>query len=260
MNANLEQRYALKFCFSASFLATKAYELLKTTYKMNVMSRASAFRWYNSFASGREDVHDKQRSGRPSTITKDKNIERVWLALVQDRKTSCREVAQQLGIPKTRVHVILREHLQRRKVCTRFVPHTLTREQRNQRVAHAKDLVETFATEPDFVKMIITIDETWCFAYDPATKRQSAEWIVKHEPRPKKWKFQQSRIKTMLILFFDSRGVVYKEFVPPGQTITADCYLQVLDHLCKRIVRVRPDFWKDRTFFFCTTMLRATRL
>ncbi len=23
---------------------------------------------------------------------------------------------------------------------------------------------------------------------------------------------------------------------------------------------VRPDLWKDRTFFFCTTMLRATRL
>ncbi len=61
MNANLEQRYALKFCFSAGFSATKAYELLKTTYKMNVMSCASAFRWYNSFASGREDVHDEQR-------------------------------------------------------------------------------------------------------------------------------------------------------------------------------------------------------
>ncbi len=77
MNANLEQRYTLKFCFSAGFSATKAYELLKTIYKMNVISRTSAFRWYNSFASKREDVHDEQRSGRPSTITTDKNIERI---------------------------------------------------------------------------------------------------------------------------------------------------------------------------------------
>ncbi len=106
MNANLEQQYALKFCFSADFSATKAYELLKTTYKMNVMSHASVFCWFNSFASGREDVHDEQRSGRPSTITTDENIGRVRLALMQDRKTSCREVAEQLSIPKTRVHVI----------------------------------------------------------------------------------------------------------------------------------------------------------
>ncbi len=76
---------------------------------MNVMSRAITFRWYNIFTSGREDVHDKQRSGRPSTITTDENIERVRLALVQDRKISYREVAEQLGIPKTRVRVILRE-------------------------------------------------------------------------------------------------------------------------------------------------------
>ncbi len=94
MNANLEQRYALKFCFSAGFLATKAYELLKATYKMNVMSHASVFCWYKSFASGREDVHDEQRSGQPSTITTNENIEIVRLALVQDRKTSCREVAE----------------------------------------------------------------------------------------------------------------------------------------------------------------------
>ncbi len=134
-------------------------------------------------------MHDEQRSGGPSTITTDKNIERVQLALVQDRETSCKEVAEQLGIPKTRMHIILCEHLQRRKVCARFVSHTLTREQHNQRVAHAKDLVKTFATEPDFAKMIITRDETWCFAYDPATKRQIAVWVAKHEPRPKKLKF-----------------------------------------------------------------------
>ena len=30
-----------------------------------------------------------------------------------------------------------------------------------------------------FWENIITGDETWCFAYDPATKRQSAEWVGK---------------------------------------------------------------------------------
>jgi len=44
-------------------------------------------------------------------------------------------------------------------------------------------------------------DETWCFAYDPKTKRQSSEWVGETSPRPKKLKFQRSHIKTMSINF-----------------------------------------------------------
>ena len=38
--------------------------------------------------------------------------------------------------------------------------------------------------------------------YDPATKRQSSEWVGETSPRPKKLKFERSRIKNMLINFF----------------------------------------------------------
>ena len=62
-----------------------------------------------------------------------------------------------------------------------------------------------------FLTKIITGDETWCFAYDPETKRQSSEWVGQTSPWSKKLKFQRSRIKTMLIIFFsDSEGVVHK--------------------------------------------------
>ena len=71
---------------------------------------------------------------------------------------------------------------------------------------------------------IITGDETWCFAYDPETKRQSFEWVGETSPRPKKLKFQRSCIKTMLIIFFDSQGVVHKDFVPEGKTVNAEFY------------------------------------
>jgi len=55
--------------------------------------------------------------------------------------------------------------------------------------------------DKNFFNKIITGDETWCFAYDPETKRQSSEWVGETSPRPKKLKFQRSRIKTMLIIF-----------------------------------------------------------
>jgi hypothetical protein len=76
----------------------------------------------------------------------------------------------------------------------------------------------------------------------PMTLKQSdsSEWVDEKSPRLKKLKFQRSRIKTMLIIFFFSQGVVHKEFVPEGKTVTAEFYKRVMDRLLERIQRVRP--------------------
>jgi len=53
----------------------------------------------------------------------------------------------------------------------------------------------------------------------------------------------------MLIIFFDSQGVVHKEFVPEGKTVNAEFYKGVMDRLLKRIQRVRPAAFWPRDFF-----------
>jgi len=83
-------------------------------------------------------------------------------------------------------------------------------------------------------------DEIWCFAYDPETKQQSSEWVGEASSGLKKLKFQRSHIKNKLIIFFDSQGVVHKEFVPEGKAINAEYYKGVMDRLLKRIQQVRP--------------------
>ena len=45
----------------------------------------------------------------------------------------------------------------------------------------------------------------------------------------------------MLIVFFDAKGVVHKEFVPQEQTINATYYVEVLDRLRKRVVCCRKE-------------------
>jgi len=45
----------------------------------------------------------------------------------------------------------------------------------------------------------------------------------------------------MLICFFDSQGVVHKEFVPQGQTVNKQYYREVLERLRKWVHRVRPE-------------------
>jgi hypothetical protein len=98
-----------------------------------------------------------------------------------------------------------------------------------------------------FLNKIITGDETWCFAYDPETKRQSSEWVGETSPRLKKLKFQ--RLTMLIIFLFDSLWVVHKEVVPEGKTVNAEFYKGVMDRLLKRIRRVRPAAFCYRDFF-----------
>jgi len=99
-----------------------------------------------------------------------------------------------------------------------------------------------------FFNKIIMGDETWCLANDPETKRQSSEWDGETFPRPKKLKFQRSRIKTRMIIFFDSQVAVHKEFVPERKTVNAELYKAATDRLLQRIQWVRPAAFCCRDF------------
>ena len=52
----------------------------------------------------------------------------------------------------------------------------------------------------------------------------------------------------MLICFFDQKGIVHKEFVPPGQTVNAAFYVEVLRRLQENVRRKRPDQWQKNTW------------
>ncbi|GFV79806.1 uncharacterized protein TNCV_1726311 [Trichonephila clavipes] len=57
----------------------------------------------------------------------------------------------------------------------------------------------------------------------------------------------KSRMKAMLIFFFDKNDVVLSEFMPEGQTVNGAFYVEVLKRLKRRANRVRPEIsanWK----------------
>jgi hypothetical protein len=79
-------------------------------------------------------------------------------------------IVNSLNIPKTIVLQILKGDLGRRKLCARFVPHSLTPEQREDRITSCQDIIAMADADKNFCNKIITVDETWCFACDPETK------------------------------------------------------------------------------------------
>jgi len=158
----------------------------------------------------------------------------VHCLLTEDHRTTHQMTADHLNIGKETGRRIVTEDLGKRKICVRFVPHTLTTEQKQERVVYCQDLL-LLGQDECFWENIITGDKTWCFAYDPATERQSAEWVGQNYLKPKKLRFQKLRVKTMLIVFFDTEGVVHRQFVPEGHKVNAEFYVGVLDRLLKRI-------------------------
>jgi hypothetical protein len=72
------------------------------------------------------------------------------------------------------------------------------------------------------------------------------EWRLKNSPRPKKQRMSKSKIKRMLICFFDIRGVIHFEFVPEGTTVNETFYVEVLKRLIDAVRHRREELWIDR--------------
>lgn len=53
----------------------------------------------------------------------------------------------------------------------------------------------------------------------------------------------------MLTLFFDLKGIVYKEFVPESETVNIKYYLEVLNWLRARIRNVQPEYREQGSLF-----------
>jgi len=173
------------------------------------MSRTQCYEWFKRFKEGRISVGEEPRPGRPSTSTNDDHVERVRAVIRGNRRLTVREVADEVGISIVPCHQIFTEKLQMCCVSAKFVPHLLTDDQKENRVKISKELLANANGNVNFLKNIIAGDETWVYGYDVETKVQSSQWMGKRSPRPKKARMSRSKIKVLLVVFFDWKGIVH---------------------------------------------------
>ncbi len=151
MEKTIEQRAAICFCWKVRFNTTKTFEMIQKVYGESAVHRATVFRWYNAFSEGQELICDEQRSRRPTSTRLRENIAHVADILNEGRQSSCRLIAERMRIPKIIVQQILREHLQKRKLCAQFAPHALTAKQKKQYLNHTDYLIEAMKSDPNFL-------------------------------------------------------------------------------------------------------------
>ena len=69
-----------------------------------------------------------------------------------------------------------------RRVSAKFMPCLLTDDQKENRVEISQELLANANGNQNFLKNIITEDETWVYGYDVETKMQSSHWMGKGSP------------------------------------------------------------------------------
>jgi hypothetical protein len=89
-------------------------------------------------------------------------------------------------------------------------------------------MLECANGDPEFLKTVITGEETWVYGYDLEMKVQSSQRKHSSSPRPKKTQRVRSKVKVLLTAFFDYRRIVHYSYAPEGQTINKEYYLEVI--------------------------------
>ncbi|UYV82257.1 SETMAR [Cordylochernes scorpioides] len=174
-----------------------------------------------------------------------KMCKKITDLIKENPRTTLLELEKDTGISKTTIGRIVTKDLKLKKTPAKFIPRFLTNEQKLCRLATCENMLEMTRTDPEWKDKVITGEKTWVYGYDPETKRQSAEWRGQSEPRPKKSRILKSRNKVLLVAFLDNKGIVHHEYLPAGQTVIKEMYLDILRHLREAIREKMPEKWPN---------------
>jgi len=77
MSKKQEQRMCIKYCVKLGRNGAVKYEMLRTAFGEQCLSRARIFEWHKRFKEGRDFVDDNLRPGRPTTSKTDDSVVQV---------------------------------------------------------------------------------------------------------------------------------------------------------------------------------------
>ena len=123
----------------------------------NVMNPQNVTNWCREFSEGRTDVHDEQRSSRPSLISDDL-LQETEGEIRANGSVTIRELHHIIPeVSKTTIHEAVTEKLGYRKLCARWLPKLLTDDHKTKRMGSALKFLARYAQETDeFLYSIVT--------------------------------------------------------------------------------------------------------
>ena len=97
-------------------------------------------------------------------------IEKVHQIVMKDHCLIFRKIVDEVAISRGSVYSILTEDLCMWRVLTKFICKLLMEQQKELHVEITQDMLDCANNDLEFIKTIITGDETWVYGYDPESK------------------------------------------------------------------------------------------
>ncbi len=120
------------------------------------------------------------------------------------------------------------------KVSLHMVPRVLTEEQKETSVWICTDWFEADAADDIFSRVVIG-NESWVYKYDLAKKWSTMTCLRPDESGFQKVRCIKLKIKIVVMMFFDCRGILLIEWTPQGMSVTRDSFVNTMHLLRDRI-------------------------
>ena len=134
---------------------------MKSTFGSEAPSKATIYNWFKEFSRGRKNLSDDFREGRPKSAVTSENIDAVRKLIATDRHETYDKIETSLKISRIRMHSILHYHLEVKKVCSRWIPHSLSQCEKGFRVKWCLHNLNKFNFGASkHLYDIVTLDET----------------------------------------------------------------------------------------------------
>uniref|UniRef100_A0A0K0FT87 Histone-lysine N-methyltransferase SETMAR (inferred by orthology to a human protein) n=1 Tax=Strongyloides venezuelensis TaxID=75913 RepID=A0A0K0FT87_STRVS len=148
-----EIRIIFLYEFKRGTSASKTARNINKAFGENLVSRATAKRWFKKFKEGDESLENEER-GRPDLVVDNEELKGVVEA---NLRQTVREIARALEVSKSSVSRHLQQ-IEKTKKLDQWIPHELTEKQKMCRLETCSSLLLRNKNDP-FLNRIVTCDE-----------------------------------------------------------------------------------------------------
>ena len=200
-------RHVMFHCFKKDSTPKNTTKEICDVYGDRSITVQTVWNWFRRFRAGNFNLKDEDRRGCPS-IT-DTDLIKAYLD--ENPRSSVREIADTLNIPRTTIH----DHLMKLGSYEVLVSHQLTESNFLNRISTCNLLIQHNNREP-FLKKLITGDECWILYDNTAHKRS---WSSRDKCPPTVTRPGLHPKKVLLSIWWNWKDILYYELLPERQTI-----------------------------------------